>query len=264
MLDVTGHCFSRELSYLLRFCLFKGYEMQMEIFLAVSEIPYENTGFKIIADFIESVGRARKGDPIFRGHAASSWDPIPSAYRQNHFGLTSVTLLGHWKNMVKRVTSPKPASDLEYLILAQHYGIKTPLLDWTTNPLIALFFACTGDEKNKDSEGAVISTNRSLFRSCDDVALADMFAEDFGPPFLVDASAFNTRANAQDSIMSLHSSNPSMGIEFDFIFRIEAKNKNKTLNALKQFGVSEERVYSDVVTAAKQFNNMYDYTEFLG
>ena len=41
----------------------------------------------------------------------------------------------------------------EWLVLGQHHGMPTRLLDWTTNPLAALYFACAGT--NYHDDGAV-------------------------------------------------------------------------------------------------------------
>lgn len=64
-----------------------------------------------------------------------------------------------WYNEVTLLESQKLLNvtyEIEKLIIAQHYGIKTRLLDWTTNPLIALWFACSGYDKiNKQKTYAV-------------------------------------------------------------------------------------------------------------
>ena len=48
-------------------------------------------------------------------------------------------------------------TDFEMVALMQHYGLPTRLLDFTRNPLIALWFACQRDTKSKprDADGAV-------------------------------------------------------------------------------------------------------------
>ena len=45
-------------------------------------------------------------------------------------------------------------SDEQLYFLAQHYGMPTRLLDWTTNPLIALYFACA-EQEYQDRDGEV-------------------------------------------------------------------------------------------------------------
>lgn len=74
---------------------------------------------------------------------------------------------------------PKEAGLIVKYFLAQHHGLPTRLLDWTTNPLAALFFAVSG---SPDEDGAVFVLNPRFLIPNDENPAAPIF-----PPDIVEA-----------------------------------------------------------------------------
>lgn len=93
---------------------------------------------------------------LFRGVANSDYKLIPSIARGTQEGVSGDVesiernMLSEFKRLTLPILKSCPSSDFEWLFLAQHYGLPTRLLDWTTNPMVALFFAVESED-DKDA-----------------------------------------------------------------------------------------------------------------
>ena len=112
--------------------------------------PYEIIELPSIDAFVGKNFIPIEGLQTFRGVSDAKFDLVPSVGRWR--GPTDQRkayeqgLLEEFKRKAFGYVERTPTSDWEWLFLGQHHGLPTRLLDWSTSPLVALFFALAESE----------------------------------------------------------------------------------------------------------------------
>lgn len=111
-----------------------------------------------LLSYVENLG----SEVMYRGQSNVDWPLLPSLVRYSHHIQAGYDCIGDIEAHLieKFIQFSIPHNDIrskpliEQLVHCQHYGLPTRLLDWSSNPLKALFFAVT-DSVQEDKDGVV-------------------------------------------------------------------------------------------------------------
>ena len=123
------------------------------------------------------------------------------------------SLFGAFKRAARPFVPAPLANDWEWLALAQHHGEPTRLVDWSTSPLVAAWFATTSYPHDTDAVVFALDLSRDDLSSCDvatgktsdGVTIHDPLEPKAGV-FLVEIAPVSPRITTQRGIFTAHGS----------------------------------------------------------
>ncbi len=118
-------------------------------------VPTFENGIKIesVGEFLAEIKRINEAnygsstELFFRGQEVEFWDIKPSIFRDNMLSIEHKLMQTPLQKLPFEFRDMR--NEFEIMTKYQHYGMCTRLLDLTTNPLVALYFACKSHGKEK-------------------------------------------------------------------------------------------------------------------
>jgi len=226
---------------------------------------FEETGqsekkIKSMADFdtmVEKINANKHGELIFRGQSDSSWNIVSSAYRYLQQIYPSInmteTILGYFKSNVRKDIEELRSLNEEYkhlktddevMCVLQHLGGKSTFVDFSTDPHIALYFACEQFHDYKDGIVFVMfHDNESIYNKAEEIVGGYKSVK------LDDGNLAQKRISMQKSCFLDSSSCPIVINDESKIERIivDKNSKKRILEELKYENIYRNTVYPDIL-----------------
>jgi hypothetical protein len=197
---------------------------------------------------------------MFRGVSNFDHELLPGVGRRlnlyDSMGADSQELLKHEQEAFEQFCEEGIAlfpayatSEIDRLVIAQHHGLPTRLLDWTFNPLVALFFATITQGTNDGAVYALTGT-RTRVRWVTEPTNFKPFSIEGVYGFM--PKHVSPRVTRQRGLFTIHGE-PTTPFDSDGItkVRIAASLKTTISKTLKWYGIAEHSLFPDLDGLAK-------------
>jgi hypothetical protein len=218
---------------------------------------------------IENFPSDEKNGYIFRGQANINWELKPKAGRKEFFPTVEkdhpnckdqdLRIFQEWREQAIAFSPHIPSHDLEALAYAQHYGLATRLLDWSTNALVALYFAV---ESESPTDGAVFSYEQEIMADLD-TPITDLLIF-----CSIHVRPFDKRLAAQSGCFTFHPK-PQLPFQEDYdmggglvrtyapkLYKLPilASYKSPLKAELARIGINAKSIYPDLIGLGTHLN----------
>ena len=212
---------------------------------------------KTVEEFLAWTKQVKGGSFVYRGMADAAWEVESSAYRRirrSHETPPPSVLQNYIEQLLESARrrgfqerQGKSYGDLELLADLQHYGAATCLIDFTTNTLIALWFACQDEAPQTAGKVVAMATDdpdRFAIVGSDSMERKIDTFLDKDNLWRWEPSHLSTRIVAQQSVF-VFGTGTIDATHYESI-QIDGDSKETIREVLQErFGITEQHLFSD-------------------